>query len=143
MTIPDKHIRKAYFSLFSGLTIGSVPVPVYDKRVPMSVDPVPPYRVIINSQTKEQANTSKAGHDWRATIELDIITEFSLGNADSAVINDIEQQINDLIDIQGDINCPPFTIWNTQVSSPVDIVMDTKTKSIIRKVLRYTHILGE
>jgi hypothetical protein len=143
MTVPDKYIRKAYFNLLSGLIIGSIPVPVYDKRVPKSVEPVPPYRVIINSQTNDQANTSKGGHDWKASIELDVIAEFSLGNADSAIVNDIEQQINDLIDIQGDIDCPPFTIWNTQVTNPMDIVMDTKTKTIIRKILRYTHVLGD
>lgn len=142
MIIPDKYIRKSYVSLLSALVIGSVPVPVYDKLVPKSVIPVPAYRVIINSQTKTQANTSKAGHDWTCTIELDIIAEFSLGNANSALVDDIEQQINDLIDIQEDIDCPPFTVWNTTVSNPAIITMETKAVSIIRKILRVTHTLG-
>lgn len=141
--VPDKYIRKAYYNLLSGLVSGSVAVPVYDKLVPKSVDPVPAVRVIINSITKKQADTSRAGHNWNATIELDIIAEFSNGNVNSVIVDDIEDQISTIIDLAGpDISVDNFTVYNTQVTVAADRVMNYPTRSVHSRVVRYNHILG-
>lgn len=143
MVNPDTYIRTKYISLFASITSGGNPVPVYDKLVPKSIVPVPPTRIVITSQTKNQANTTKCGHDWATVITLDVIHEHPQGYADTAILDDIEQQISDLIDLPGeDVDFSPFICYNTQVHTPIDLSYETPTLSIGRKVLRFEHQLS-
>lgn len=147
MINPDPIIRAKYISLFSVITTGGVsgviPVPTYDQLVPKSILPIPAIRIIITSQTKNQANTTKCGHDWQTTITLDIINEQPLGFASTIILDDIEEQISNLIDLQdGDVDFSPFTCYNTQTHTPVDMSYQSTTLSIGRKVLRYDHQIG-
>lgn len=147
MKNPDETVRTKYISLFSTVTTpngsGVQVVPVFDKLVPKSVVPIPATRIVITTQTKNQANTTKCGHDWATVITLDIINEQSQGFANTAVLDDIEEQISDLIDLQnGDVDFSPFICYNTQTHTPVDLSFETPTLSIGRKVLRYEHQLS-
>lgn len=147
MINPDKVIRAKYISLFTSVTTPAISgvqhVPVYDKLVPKSVVPIPATRIVITTQTKNQANTTKCGHDWATVITLDIINEQPQGFANTAILDDIEEQISDLIDLQnGDVDFSPFTCYNTQVHTPTDLSYETPTKSIGRKVLRFEHLIS-
>lgn len=144
MVNPDKYIRAKYIALLSTVTTpngsGVLPVPVYDMMVPLSVMPIPAIRIVITTQTKAQANTTKCGHDWTCSISMDIINEEQLGFANTAILDNIEEQISDLIDLNdGDIDLSPFMCYNTQTHTPTDLSYKTQTKSIGRKVLRYEH----
>lgn len=147
MIIPDKYIRAKYISLLSTVTTGGasgvIPVPVFDMLVPKSTTPIPGIRIVITSQTKSQADTTKCGHNWLCSISLDIINEQYLGFASTVILDDIEEQISNLIDLQGaDVDFTPFICYNTHVGTPVDMSYQTATQSIGRKVLRYEHLIG-
>jgi hypothetical protein len=147
MKNPDKVVRAKYISLFSSITTpngsGVQTVPVFDMLVPRSVNPIPKIRIVITSQTKVQANTSKCGHDWGCTIAMDVISEQELGFANTAILDDIEEQISNLIDLQtGDVDFSPFICYNTKTLTPTDMSYTTPTKSIGRKVVRYEHQLS-
>lgn len=135
--IPDKFIRKAFLTLLSG--IGT---PIFENKVPKSVDPVPLRRIILSTQTDAQHNTSKCGHNWSHSILLDIISEQPQGYSDKSIVEDIWQTINAVIDVQNDISVDGFTIYNTQMLDSHDIELDTQTVSINRKLVRYQFIMG-
>ena len=145
MINPSKYIRKAYLQLLSGLTSGSVPVPVFDRRIPIST-PTPSTRVIITSQTNSITRENKCGHSWECTIILDVITEQDISFVNSAIVDDIEEQISNAIDTWTntgqDISIPPFTVYHTTFQSSTDFELEFDTTTIIRRVIRYVHILN-
>lgn len=144
MVIPDKYIRKAYISLINiQLANSYLTCPIYDSVVPKDIDPIPPLRIILSTQTKKQANTTKCGHDWQCTILLDIIYEQNLGFVDKVIVETIEEVISNAIDLNpNDIAIPPFIVYNTQILDSHDMSLETQTKSINRKLVRYEHIVG-
>lgn len=143
MTNPDPYIRQAYLTLFGGLTIGSINVPVYVDEVPISVTPIPKTRVLITTQTKQQTNDTKCGHEWNCSILLDIISEQQRGYLNRTIVDNIEQQISDLIDLwtlnETELMIPPFVCYYTKAADSHSIILDTPTTSIVRKLVRYTH----
>lgn len=143
MLIPDTPIRAAYITALSGITSGGNQVPIYDLQVPKNVIPVPKIRILLSTQTKQQWNTSKCGHNWVCSILLDIIYEQMQGYVDRNVVDDIEQQISDILDLQhGDIGIAPFVVLNTQMLDAHDMSLQTATTTITRKLVRYQHILA-
>lgn len=142
MTNPDTPIRKAYIALLSGITSGGNPVPIFDTQVPKNID-TPLRRLILSTQTKNQSNTSKCGHNWQCSILLDIIYEQQQGYVDRGVVDDIEEQISNIIDLQAqDITISPFVTLNTTILDSHDMSLNTATTTIIRKLIRYQHILA-
>lgn len=143
---PDKYIRRAYLIALTNVSMGSVAVPVFDRRVPINIKPIPSTRIIISSQSKQAFNETKCGHGWECSVLLDIITEQNNSFVNTAIVDDIEQQISDQIDIwqaKGhDILIPPFTCYYTRFSDSHDIELETPTTTIIRKLIRYTHRLN-
>lgn len=146
MKNPDKFVRKAYLIALSNVVMGSIPVPVYDKRVPINVKPIPTTRIILSSQTKRIDTETKCGHGWECSMLLDIISEQNISFVNTAIVDDIEEQISDLMDIwqaQGhEILIPPFVVYHTTFSDSHDIELETDTTTIIRKLVRYTHRLN-
>ena len=146
MVTPDKYIRRAYLIALANVSSGSVSVPIYDRRVPVNVIPTPATRIIISSQTKQIANETKCGHGWQCSILLDVISEQNNSFVNTAIVDDIEEQISDQIDIwqakDHDIKIPPFVCYRTLFSDSHDIEIETPTTTIIRKLIRYTHTLN-
>lgn len=144
MVIPDKYIRKAYISLINiQLANNYLTCPIYDSIIPKDINPIPPLRIILSTQTKKQANTTKCGHDWLCTILLDIIYEQNLGFVDKVMVETIEEVISNAIDLNPiDIPIPPFFVYHTEILDSHDMSLQTQTKSINRKLVRYQHILG-
>lgn len=145
MVSPSKYIRKAYLQLLGGLTSGSIPVTVFDRRIPISI-PIPATRVIITSQTNAIARENKCGHSWECTIILDVVTEQDISFVNSAIVDDIEEQISNAIDTWTasgeDISIPPFTVYHTTFQSSTDFELEFDTTTTIRRVIRYVHILN-
>lgn len=144
MTNPDKYIRIACITAINlQFTNAYATCPIYDTQVPKDVVPIPALRVILSTQTKKQANTTKCGHDWQCTLLFDIINEQPQGYSDRTIIEDIEELISNAIDLNpGDLDIPPFVVYNTQVADTHDMSLQTQVKSIDRKLVRYQWILG-
>jgi hypothetical protein len=143
-TIPDKYIRQAYITAINAeLSANYVTCAIFETEVPKDVIPIPATRMILSTQTKKQANTTKCGHDWNCTILVDIISEQNQGFSDKSITEDLEELVNNAIDISpSDLLIPPFIVYNTQVLSSNDMGLETPTKTINRKVVRFQHILG-
>jgi len=142
MVNPDPNIRKAYIAAFAGIQYNSVDVPTYDSQVPKDAA-IAPIRIMLSTQTKTQHNTNKCGHNWQCSILLDIVYEQQQGYVDRAVVENIEQQISDIVDLigQNDLAIPPFAVLNTQMLNSNDIITQTPTTTVTRKLIRYQHIL--
>lgn len=140
MKYTAKYIRKAYIALLAGAT------PIYDMEVPKNVTPIPATRILISTQTDTQTNETKCGHDWDSTILLDVISEQQQGFVDRSVVDDIIEFILSRIDtftLTGqDIAIAPFPVYYTKVDNITDLTLTTPTKTIVRKLIRFRHILG-
>lgn len=140
MQSPDKFIRKAYLQL-----LANIGCPIYDMVLPKS-ETIPSTYVLITSQTKRPYEETKCGHEWDCTILLDIIAEFNHGFANRAVADDIETAILTAIDTwtfeQQQISIDPFTVYRTVVDDSHDLSLNTPTKTIVRKLLRFRHFLS-
>lgn len=143
MLNPDTPIRKAYIAAFAGITYNTIAVPTYDSQTPKD-ESIPAIRIILSTQTKTQHNTNKCGHNWQCSILLDIVYEQPQGYVDREVVENVEQQISDIVDLIGtnDLAIPPFTVLNTQMVNSNDIITQTPTMTITRKLIRYQHILN-
>ena len=142
--IPDKYIRAAIIiAVKAQLSANYATCSIYDGEVPKDINPIPPLRIILGTQTAIQQNTTKCGHDWQSTITLDVINEQNQGFSDRSVVEDILQLINNAIDISpADLNIIPYVVYNTQYLNSTDMSIETPTKTINRKVVRYQFILG-
>lgn len=142
MKNPDTFVRTALIAAFASITSGGNPVPVYDMQVPKNIIPVPMRRILLTTQTKSQADTSKCGHNWKCSILVDIVYEQPQGYIDRSITDDIEQQISDIVDLStGDLSIPPFKVLNTQMLDSHDMSLQTQTTSITRKLVRYQFML--
>lgn len=143
---PSKYIRKAYISAFGSVGIGSVTIPIYDRRVPISINPIPLIRIIISSQTTRITDENKCDHGWECSILLDIITEQSISFVNSSIVDDIEEQIMTTIDLwssnKTELQIPPFICYHTTFSDSHDIEIETPTTTLIRRLIRVTHRLN-
>lgn len=141
MVSPDKFIRKAY-----SINLANIGCPIYDMVVPKSVIPVPDIYVLITTQTKSPYQTTKCGHEWDCSVLLDIVCHFDQGFYNRIVIDDIETNILTAIDTwtfnKTDISIPPFRVYNTEIGDSHDMSLDTPTKTIARKLLRFRHFMG-
>lgn len=146
MINPDKYVRKAYLAALGNITLGSVHIPIFDRRVPININPIPLTRIIISSQTKSSSSDTKCGHGWECSILLDVISEQNVSFVNTSIVDDIEEQISNQIDIwqaTGDeILIPPFVCYYTKFSDSHDIELETDITTIIRKLIRYTHRLN-
>jgi len=145
MKSPDKWIRKAYLLALGNVTIGSVNIPVFDRRVPIDI-PQPETYVVISSQTKQIADENKCGHGWNCSVLLDIFSQQPTSFVNMQIVDDIEEQISDQLDIwqaKGrEIYIPPFVVYHTTFSDSHDILIETPNTTIIRKLVRYNHRLN-
>ena len=145
MVNPSKYIRKAYLSALGSVGIGSVTIPIFDKRVPINVS-VPPTRIIISTQTTRIADENKCDHGWECSIVLDVISEQPISFVNSSIVDDIEGQIMTNIDLwsasKAELMIPPFICYHTTYSDSHDIEIDTPTTTIIRRIIRITHRLN-
>lgn len=145
MLNPTKYVRAAYISLLGGISSGSMPVPIFDKLIPSST-PIPPIRILIETQTSAITAENKCGHQWLCTILLDIIYEQNTSFVNSATLDDIEQQISDIIDLwtsgRIEVAIPPFIVNHTTFAGSHSIEVQTPTLTITRRLVRYQHRLS-
>lgn len=142
MLSPDKYIRAKYFEY----EVSTFTFYLFDFQVPEDFIPIPSTYVLMSTQTKQIANETKCGHGWNCSILLDIISEQQHGFLDRSIVDDIETEILTAIDtwtfIKTDIGIQPFIVYYTKVEDSRDLSVNTPTKTIVRKLLRISHILN-
>jgi len=135
---PDLFVREAFVSLFS-----DVGAPCYDMVVPKDIE-IPNQYILLTDQENRQHSTNKCGHLWATTILLDVVSQNLAGYSNRQPLDELCSNINSLIDLDnGDITIANFQVMNTQVLNSRDMTLQTPTKTINRKLIRYQFILAK
>jgi len=134
--LPDKWVRKSIYDAMNDMVISSTEIPFYDSRVTGSV--IPPYYVLMTTQTNEVDKNNKCEWFWDSSILLDIVTVYgSQGNTGSRLMaDDIADEVRSRINsIALDVGSGLEIITKTQ-SFPNDISTVTRNENIFRKLIR-------
>lgn len=136
---PNKYIRQKYLSLLQGEGLTT-----YDKRVPIDVTPPNPY-ILISNQTKVEINRNKCDKQWDVTTQVDLYYRQIRGVNDSEVLDDLEETVSELIHptVTTDIEFENFKTYNTYTEQSIDAPQETATETLLHRVLRFRHIVGE
>lgn len=129
---PDKFIRKAYIT-----ALAPIGIPVYGKKVPISVKPIPPQYIILSTQTKQRTAVSKNGWEWSTQITVDIVSQGAKGFSGTDKLDDIEGQVVDAI--ENGITVDGFYVKSTNLLNSQPLDTETDTQSIERRILIYEH----
>lgn len=135
MLNPDKYIRKGIID-----KLEQFERPIWAKKVPKNVSPVPNIYTLITTQTKTRYETSKDCWEWLCQTTLDIIGVQPAGYSSTVAIDDLEGQY--ITAIEEGINVEGFMVKDTRLvdSRPLDV--ETDTQSIERRILIYEHWLN-
>lgn len=136
MKNPDKYIRTAYVNLCKQFNPNT-----WEAGVPINFTPIPTFYILITSQTRNETEVCKDGHEWLCTITVDLNRVQPVGYYGSAPLDDLEEQIvnvieNDQLVVQG------FIIKETRLVQSQPLVDSNKTQTITRKVFTYQHWLN-
>lgn len=136
MKNPDKFLREGYLTALqnAGLT-------VFNKDIPVDVNPVPAQYVLIESQSKTTTERSKEDFEWNSRIILHIISVNTRGYTATSVVDDMEELC--ITAIEAGILVNNFYLKSTYLIDSIDLDMTDKTLTIERRVLIYEHWLSE
>jgi hypothetical protein len=143
MRNPNKYIKKAYKNLLDDMDI-----PLYDQRVPANIKIKPGDKyLLISGIGKSEADRTKCDNAYNVAFQLDIIVHGERGYVDTSVLDDLEEEITDRIfpSVKQDIDLSEdgFICYNTFLDQNVDLPIDTPTETILRRILRFRHVVGE
>lgn len=131
---PDKHIRKAIYTLLNGMVVSGKTINCYDVRVTGNTSPQ--NYILFTTQTKEINKATKCGYRWDTSILIEIYTKTSAqGNSGSRVLlNDIEENCHQLLIPY--LTIPDFVVLNQIVTYETQLETVTETENIMRSFLR-------
>lgn len=131
---PDKHIRKAVFDLVNGITVSAKVIKCFDSRVTAN-NKLNEY-VLLTSQTKNVAKTTKCDYRWETSLLIEIYTKnSSVGNPGSRLLlNDIEQAVYSLLLPKVSVSGFNNLIQNITFETQLETITDTE--NIFRSFLR-------
>lgn len=115
-------------------------VPVWSKKVPKDVDPIPLKYILITSQTKNRTEVDKDGFEWLCTITVDIYNVNEAGYSSIVNLDDIEENV--INTIEEEIQIPGFITKSTVLFDSRDLETETASQSIERRILTYQHWLN-
>lgn len=70
-TLPDKWVRKAVYDNVNGVTVGGVPIPVYDYR---SGTNYPTHYILLAGQANDSVEFSLCEYRWNHTLNIECYT---------------------------------------------------------------------
>lgn len=132
MLNPDENIRKAYAGKLS---------PIWEKRVPEDVKPVPNKYYLISTQSKQPTERKKDCFEWQCQIVIECISIQELGYASSIPVNNMEAAV--ITAIEAGIEVEGFDVKSYKFIGSVSLDTETQTNSIYRRVITYEHWLAE
>lgn len=137
LPLPDKHIRKAIYTLINNVVVNTKTFPCYDYRTTKNI--TSKTYILMSTQTALFNNGTKCGHGWDASILLDVVTKFKGGGntgsrllADDAANAIIQALDGFILDVGSGL-----VISQRRFSSEPDIVDTTSQENVIRKLIRY------
>lgn len=141
MNNPGKYIRKAFID-----SLGSLNIPIYDTAIPNDID-TPKQYILLSSQTKNEKNRSKCDKMWSCSINIEIYNRSNRASVSTAILDDFEQQITDIItpDIRTniDLSAAQLKVYYTYVDQPQDLPQWFGNETVSRRILRFRFDIGE
>lgn len=131
---PDKHIRKAIYTLLNGIVVSGKIINCYDVRVTGNTSPQ--NYILMTTQTKDIDKATKCGYRWDTSILIEIYTKTSAqGNSGSRVLlNDIEERVHELLTPY--LTITDFVVLNQIMTYEAQLESVTETENIMRSFLR-------
>lgn len=136
MKNPDKFLREGYLIALQaqGLT-------VFNKDIPVDINPVPAQYVLVESQSKTTTERSKEDFEWDCRVTLHIISINTRGYTATSIVDNMEGLC--ITAVEQGIVVNNFYLKSTYLIDSVDLDMTDKTLTIERRVLIYEHWLSE
>ncbi len=133
LQLPDKHIRKALFTLIDGVDVNGNTINIYDTSV--TGGDIPKNYILMTTQTNNVSEVVKCGYRWDSSILLDIVTRY-YGNLGSRLLadditNTVRGLLEDKLVLEGGLN-----VVTQKLDFPNDITTKTDNESIFRKLIR-------
>lgn len=136
MDSPNEPLRKAYIQAIATALAG---IPVWAKKIPKNVTPVPSLYILIISQEKQRTAIGKDCWEWLCQITLDITYVNPQGYSDTVKIDDVEAAV--ITAVEAGINVEGFMVKSVDLVNSSDLDTETPTQSIERRILIYEHWL--
>lgn len=134
---PNKYVR---IGLISAIETRLSAVPVWYKKVPLDVVPIPLTYIVLDSQAKHQAVISKStiekgvNFEWLTTIDINIYSIKQKGFSDADDVDDMEQEVLSIV--ATGFTIPNFDTKDVRILESQDLSTETDTESIDRKLLK-------
>lgn len=146
MKDPVKFIKDAYYALLDGaITYNGSPIPVYDEEA----DPAGnTYYIIISTVTDtDQPVKTKFFTDTQIVIDVVTLLDYQM-TKQKEIVDVICGKIMDLVlptpDTTGIADTADFQVISVRRESSNHLpVLDTGTKKVVRRILRYTQTVVE
>jgi len=135
MVNPDKHIRQAYIDICNDF------IPTWEAGVPKDIISPPITYALISNQTRNPTERSKCGYEWSCSITVDINHVRRLGYFGSAIVDDIEEKIINIIE-SDQLVVPGFIVKESRFIQSQPLTASDSTQTITRKVIVYEHWLN-
>ena len=135
LSLPDKYVRKALYSLLNNITVNGNTIKIYDTAITGRT--IPKFYILMTTQTNSVDGSVKCGDRWQSSILLDIVTRYSsTGNTGSRLLaDDIAEAVRNLLEtnltLDGGLN-----IIDQKLDFPNDLSLVTDTESVFRKFIR-------
>lgn len=135
LSLPDKEIRKAVFTLVNNITVDGNTIKCFDSRVTTST--IPSHYVLMTTQTNQVDESVKCGDRWQSSILLDIVTRYSgTGNTGSRLLADnITDAIRALLVNKLTLGSG-LNVVHQKIDFPNDLSSTTENENIFRKFIR-------
>lgn len=135
---PNVPVRQALIPALSAAT----GLPVWHKKVPKDVTPVPTKYILLQSQTKQPTERSKECYEWQASINIDITFINPAGFSNTVPVDSAEEQvINAVEQVENDpltgIQIPDWYVKDIKMINSIDLDAETTTQSIERRIITY------
>lgn len=137
----QRPLRIAYMAALSGVTIDTVPIPVYDEYAP---DDAPSAYIIITNQTDGEISNKQAFYS-DASITVDIVTTFAPTLGGKALSERIADAVLQIIKPANrvQLTVPGFQIVTTRKEQARTLNEDLPSIRVFRKILIFTHKIRE
>ena len=135
LSLPDKYVRKAVYTLLNNITVNSNTIKCYDSRITGST--IPSYYILMTTQTNQVDESVKCGNRWQSSILLDIVTRYNAsGNTGSRLLaDDIAEYVRNVLEanltLEGGLN-----VIKQKLDFPNDLSSVTENENIFRKFIR-------
>lgn len=127
---PNIPVRVALIAALSSAT----GLPVWHKKVPKNVKPIPTSYILLQSQSKQRTAISKNCWEWDSTINIDITYINQQGFSNTVPIDNAEEQAINVIE---DLEIPGWFVKNIHLIGSSDLDDETDTQTVERRILIY------